>query len=213
MKLSIENVTKKIGHHLVIENATLQLDTPFVTALVGENGSGKSTLLRMIAGIARPDKGRIVLDDSVVFGRSAVKRHLGYVPEHRLPFPHLTVAELVSAVAALKRTVLPSDELIETLGVDAYFGQRMHTLSLGQERRVALLTALTGDPDILVLDEPTNGLDPAGVQCFVHILRTHAAAGKGVLFATHHFDLALKVADRFIEIDTAKVVLSVDKTR
>ena len=108
-----------------------------------------------------------------------MRRHLGYMPETSCPLPHLTVRELLHLVSALKGATFPPDELIARLAAGPFMDQTLSTLSQGQRRRACLLGALVGDPWLLVLDEPTNGLNPEGHATLVSLLKEHIAGGSG----------------------------------
>ncbi len=186
MKLEVERLTKRLGGRAVLDRLDLRCEGPEITAILGENGSGKSTLLRIVAGVLLPDSGVLKLDGAPLdSGDRAGRRHIGYVPEANDAMPHLSVAELLALWAALKRAPPAPRALVERLGVTPILGQRTGTLSLGQRRRVGLVAALLGSPWLLVLDEPTNGLDPDGAELLVALLREHVQGGGAVLVATH----------------------------
>jgi len=175
MTLRLVDVGKKLGGRRVLSRVSLEL-TGGALAVVGPNGSGKTTLLRIVAGVLPADEGGVFLD-----------RPLGYVPETADPPAHLTVDELLALVAALRRAPPLSADLRQELGLPALAGQRIGSLSLGQRRRTCVGAALVGAPWLLVLDEPTNVLDPPCVELLGALLREHAAQ-RAVLLATH--DLA-----------------------
>ena len=183
MSLKIVDVGKRLGGKRVLDRVGLELDGG-VLAVVGPNGCGKTTLLRIVAGVLAPDEGDVLLD-----GHRLDKARLGYVPEAADPPAHLTVDELLALVAALRRAPPLPAALQTELGLDGIGGQRIGSLSLGQRRRACLGAALVGGPWLLVLDEPTNGLDPAGVDLLGRLLGEHAARG-AVLLATHDLDFA-----------------------
>ena len=183
--LSIQALCKRVGGRTVLDQATLDHSGPGVVWLRGENGCGKSTLLKCVVGLWRPDAG-----DVRVQGRSTVhdgeaRRELGYVPDVFAPFPDLSVAEMLTLVAALKRSPPVARSLIERLGVGSFLHQGVTRLSAGQTRRAALLAALIGDPWLLVLDEPTTGLDVGGVALLRDLLFERSAAGQACLLVTH----------------------------
>ena len=189
MSLRIHGVSKRLGGRPVLVHVDTELAAGSALALLGENGVGKSTLLRIVAGVLAPDAGEVTLaGQSMLAADGAVRRRLGYVPEHPDALPHLTVRELLRLCAALKHAPLPDDALLARLGADLLLDRRSHALSLGQRRRAFLAAALVGEPALLVLDEPSNGLDPAGVAMLAALLRERCAAGAAVLVATH--DLA-----------------------
>ncbi len=183
MILKIKDVGKRLGGRRVLDKVGLELDGG-VLAVVGPNGCGKTTLLRIVAGVLAPDEGDVLLD-----GHRLDRAHLGYVPEAADPPAHLTVDELLALVAALRRAAPLARELRAELGLDGIAGQRIGSLSLGQRRRACLGAALVGGPWLLVLDEPTNGLDPAGVDLLARLLGEHAVRG-AILVATHDLDFA-----------------------
>ncbi len=185
-RLVLRGVRKILGGRWVLDGVDLTWDRPGTLVLHGENGAGKSTLLRILAGVIPADAGEIIVHGHrLTHDRLGALRRLGYAPEIAELPSHLRVAELVALVAALKQREAPAPALIERLGVTAILGQRLGSLSLGQRRRACLLAALTGDPDLLVLDEPTNGLDRDGIALLVDLLAERAASGLAAVVATH----------------------------
>jgi ABC-type multidrug transport system ATPase subunit len=177
-----------------------------ILALSGPNGSGKSTILRLVSGVLAADGGSVVLGDDLLPSRRALAR-LGYVPEGADPPDHLTVRELLALVAALKRVPVPP---ASSAAMDAalLLDQRIGSLSLGQRRRACLAAAMVGDPWLLVLDEPENGLDAAGVAALVDLLRAHVARGGAVLLSSHDaaFLEALEATRFFLTPATGGIV-------
>jgi ABC-2 type transport system ATP-binding protein len=182
MKLTLRGLRKRRGHREVLAGVDLECAPHSVTAITGENGCGKSTLLCTIAGILEADGGTMLLDGTPI--SSSARRNFGFAADAEQPFPFLTVAEWISLVAALKGVSPPEREAWQRLGVASLAGQRMGLLSLGQRKRANLLAATTGDPWLLILDEPSNGLDRDGVDVLVDLLREHVTRG-AVLFASH----------------------------
>jgi ABC-type multidrug transport system ATPase subunit len=187
--LSIAGVSKSYGARTVLRSVSVACAAGQSVTIVGENGSGKSTLLKIAAGLLEREEGEVLLcQEPITPGAVTGRRHLGYLPDAADAFPDLTVAELVNLTAALKRTAA-SPALVagwrERLGLGASFGQRLRTLSFGQRKRAFLLSALLGDPWLLVLDEPSNGLDPAGCALIRTIVAERRAAGLGTLLASN----------------------------
>jgi len=203
---ALEGVVRWIGAREVLAGVDLAIEPGETVVLVGPNGVGKSTLLRVAAGVLRPDEGDVRLDGASVFTVTAVRRRLGYVPETPRPLAELTVAELLTTVAALKLAPPPDEGLIARLGVEPYLGQRVATLSLGQARRAMLLAALVGDPDVLLLDEPANGLDPAGAGELARLLCERREQGKAALVALHELELGRAIGGRFVTLESGRLV-------
>jgi ABC-type multidrug transport system ATPase subunit len=165
----------------VLSRVNLRCDSGIVV-LVGPNGCGKSTLLRIVAGVLAPDEGQVRIRNRSL---PAALRDVGYVPEGADPPPHLTVREVAALAGALRRGAAASgtmDALVDRLGVRPFLDQRVGSLSLGQRRRACLLAALIGDPWLLVLDEPDNGLDVGGQAMLAALLRERTGAA---IVATH----------------------------
>ncbi|HEY7693425.1 MAG TPA: ABC transporter ATP-binding protein [Gaiellaceae bacterium] len=174
-------------------------------ALLGPNGAGKSTTIDMVLGLARPDAGTVSVlggDPSVAIaaGRIGVMLQTGWL------LRDLSVRELVAMMAALYPSPLDVDEVLGLTGLGELAGQRTQKLSGGQAQRVRFAIALVGDPDLLVLDEPTVGMDVESRHAFWTTMREFAARGRTVLFATHYLDEADDFADRAVLMARGSIV-------
>ena len=206
MSLAIDGIRKRFGGREVLRGATLTAAPGERIALLGPNGTGKSTLLAIVAGLIEPEAGAVTLDGVSLLGREVRARaRLGYVPEAADAPPHLTVSELLALVSALKRAASPPEPLLARLGVLPLLDQPVGSLSLGQRRRACLAAALVGDPALLVLDEPTNGLDPGGVDALASLLRERGASGGVALVATHDLAFAAALEARCARLDGGRV--------
>lgn len=186
MKLQLSGVSKRLGPRAILRDVELQCGDGELAVILGENGSGKSTLLRLVAGVIEPDRGHIRIDQHEVRGGGVVARqHLAFVPDASDPLPDLAVDEFLALVAALKRAPLPPPALYERLSLQALGSQRMGSLSFGQRKRVCLLAAHIGDPWLWLLDEPSNGIDPAGVQLIHALIAERGARGQATLLSTN----------------------------
>jgi ABC-type multidrug transport system ATPase subunit len=186
MKLQLSGVSKRLGPRSILRDVGLQCGDGELAVILGENGSGKSTLLRLVAGVIEPDRGHIRIDQHEVRGGGVVaRRHLAFVPDASDPLPDLAVDEFLALVAALKRAPLPPPALYERLSLQAIGSQRMGSLSFGQRKRVCLLAAHIGDPWLWLLDEPSNGIDPAGVQLIHALIAERGARGQATLLSTN----------------------------
>ncbi len=184
--LELEGVKKRLAGRWVLDGVTLSWRGAGVLAVTGENGAGKSTLLRIVAGVLAADEGTVRIGGaSLATRRVEALSQVGYAPEAAELPPAMTAADLCALVASLKSCPRPTPALVARLGLAPLLREPLHELSLGQRRRVALLAALTGDPALLVLDEPTNGLDAEGLELCADLLRERARAGRAVLVATH----------------------------
>jgi ABC-2 type transport system ATP-binding protein len=174
-------------------------------AILGPNGAGKSTTIDMLLGLARPDAGTVS-----VFGRdpSAVVRagQVGAMLQTGSLLRDLSVRELVAMMASLFPRPLDVDEVVELTGTAGIAGQPTQKLSGGQAQRVRFALALVPDPELLVLDEPTVGMDVEGRHAFWTTMRDYAAMGRTVLFATHYLEEADAYADRIVLMARGSIV-------
>jgi ABC-type multidrug transport system ATPase subunit len=178
--LKIRHLTKWFGSRRVLDDVSLEVARGERVVVLGENGSGKSTLLQIVCGVVDADEGDVRIPDAI-----------GYAPEKPDIPEHLLAREWLDLVASLKRARPITNEL----GVSELLGRKVGALSLGQRQRVSLVAAFTGEPPLLVLDEPTNALDAASREAIIERL-----AGSSALIATHDRDFADRVATRVIRL-------------
>ena len=186
MSIVIENLTKMYGTQKALNGVSLTIESGQITGLLGPNGAGKSTLMKIITGSVIPDEGSVVVN-GVDVGKEPLKvqRTLGYLPEHNPQYLDLYVKEYLSYVASIyrvnKRRI---DEVIGMVVLGAEQHKKIGALSKGYRQRVGLAAALIPDPEVLILDEPTTGLDPAQLA-EIRALLKDVAKEKTVLFSTH----------------------------
>ncbi|HTJ44937.1 MAG TPA: ABC transporter ATP-binding protein [Kofleriaceae bacterium] len=210
MILDVRDLGVRRGERRVLSAIDVRVERGTIAALVGANGAGKSTLLAAIAGVLAPDRGAVLVGGASVWGaereRRRARAQLGYVPEAADPPGHLTCDEVLALVAAVKRSAPIEPAVRARLGLGAIANVRIDRMSLGQRRRACLGAALVGAPALLVLDEPDNGLDPAGAETLVSLLRERAEAGAAVVIASHDAGLVEKLGARPIELAGGRVV-------
>lgn len=206
MILTTTGVSKRYGGRVVVDSVSLRFQGPGVLVVRGENGAGKSTLLSMIAGVLAPDAGRIAIGGhDLGSARERALRGLGYAPDRLDLPPELTTFELARLVTILKKAVPPPAALVERTGARAFWNDRLGALSLGQRRRAALLVATIGDPALLVLDEPTNGLDVGGLDMLAALLVERVAEGRSAIVATHDTGFADRIASAIVELSSGRL--------
>jgi ABC-type multidrug transport system ATPase subunit len=213
LKLEIRHLKKRLGKRWILDGIELSMAPADALVVLGHNGSGKSTLLRLVAGITEPDEGQVLIDAAEVGASVIARRKLGYVPDNHDPLPELLVAELCALVGSLKQAPPPSPALIAELGVTPFFHQRLSTLSFGQRKRACLLAALIGAPQILILDEPTNGLDPEGVTLMLELVAKRQRAALATLIATNDRPFASAIAGREFELRDGRLTATSASSR
>ena len=179
-----------------------------VVALVGLNGAGKSTLMRLVLGMLRPDRGEVLLDGHpVAHAPRSTWCGVGHLVEVPLAYPELSARQNL-ALAARLHLAHPScvDAAIEQWKLAAGADRRVRRLSLGNRQRVGLAAALQHRPHLVVLDEPTNSLDPAGVIVLRDAVLSRAADGASVLVSSHHLDEVARIAHRIVMVNGGRLI-------
>ncbi len=186
MSILVENITKFYGPQKALNTISLEIKRGQITGLLGPNGAGKSTLMKIITGSVIPDEGTVTVDGvNVADDPLKVQRTLGYLPEHNPQYLELYVKEYLAYVASVYK--VPNsrvDEVIAQTILEPEQHKKIGALSKGYRQRVGLAAALIPDPAVLILDEPTTGLDPAQLV-EIRALLKEIAADKTVLFSTH----------------------------
>jgi len=186
MSIVIENLTKSYGSQKALDGVSLEIKSGQITGLLGPNGAGKSTLMKIITGSVIPDTGSVMVNGVDVLKEPLkVQRVLGYLPEHNPQYLELYIKEYLEYVASIYRVdKLRVSQVIDMVLLGPEQHKKIGALSKGYRQRVGLAAALIPDPQILILDEPTTGLDPAQLVEIRALLR-EVAQEKTVLFSTH----------------------------
>ena len=203
----LDGVAKRYGRTEAVRDVSFDLPQGQLAALVGHNGAGKTTLMKMMLGLARPTAGRLlVLGHDPAAGVAEARRQIGWLPETVTFNGALTGREIIRFLARLKgEAPRGADGLLERVGLGAASSRAIGTYSKGMRQRLGLAQALLGEPRLLLLDEPTTGLDPEVRQGFWSILAERAARGTTVLLSSHALEeLAGKVA-RVIILDRGRM--------
>jgi ABC-2 type transport system ATP-binding protein len=201
----LDGVTRDFGSVHAVRGIDLEIQPGEMVAFLGPNGAGKTTTIDMILGLTRPSSGTVE-----VFGmepRKAIARGLvAAVMQSGGLLKDLTVRETVRYTASLFAGTLPADEVLETAGITAIADRKVAKCSGGEQQRLRFAMALLSDPALLLLDEPTTGMDVEGRRSFWAAIRKDARQGRAVLFATHYLEEADQYADRIVLISNGLVV-------
>jgi ABC-2 type transport system ATP-binding protein len=195
--IAVSDLRKAYGQREVLHGLSFTVETGEVFALLGPNGAGKTTTVEILEGYRRRDGGEVrVLGVDPERGGRRFKARIGIVLQSSAVYQLLSVREIVALFAGYYPAPRPSDEVIELVGLAEKRGARVRTLSGGQLRRLDLALALVGDPELVFLDEPTTGFDPAARRQAWDTIRDLRSLGKSILLTTHYMEEAQRLADR-----------------
>ena len=207
--LELSGLRRRYADVVALDGLSFTVPPGQVFGFLGPNGAGKTTAMRAIVGVASLDSGRVTWDGRPI--DVAARRRIGYMPEERGLYPALRVAEHLEYLARLhglgaEAARAAARHWIERLGLGGRGQTKVEALSLGNQQRVQLAAALVHDPELLVLDEPFSGLDPAGVDAMSEVLTERAAAGVTMLFSSHQLDLVEHLCQAVAIIDRGRLV-------
>ncbi len=206
--LSITNLVKRYGDITAVSDVSFTVPRGRIIGFVGPNGAGKSTTMRSIFGLVEPDEGEITWD-----GEAVTTAHLdrfGYMPEQRGLYPKMKIRDQIAFFAELKQTdrktaLSRAATLLESLDLGDRLDDPLEKLSHGNQQRVQLAASLVNDPELLVLDEPFNGLDPVAVSTLQDALVDRVREGAGALFSSHQLDLVERICDELVIIVNGEI--------
>lgn len=211
--LELSDLTKRYGDTIALDGLSMAVAGGRIHGFVGRNGAGKTTTMRIALGLARPDAGAVRWN-----GRPATdtdRRRFGYMPEERGLYPRMALRDQVAYFGELSGMDRPAartaaERWLTDLGLADRLGDRAETLSQGNQQRVQLAAALVHTPDLLVLDEPFNGLDPVGVDLLSGVLSAEVERGVAVVFSSHQLDLVERLCDEVTIVEGGRVVAAGD---
>ncbi|MEU4536419.1 ABC transporter ATP-binding protein [Streptosporangium sp. NPDC023825] len=198
MKIELAQVSRWYGNVVAVNDITMTVG-PGVTGLLGPNGAGKSTLLHMMAGFLAPSGGTVTLDGDRIWRNHEIYRSIGLVPEREAVYGFLTGWQFVLSSARLHRLPNPDDAARKALALvemESAKDRRIETYSKGMRQRVKVAAALVHDPQVLLLDEPFNGMDPRQRLHLMDLVRAMGTAGKTILFSSHILEEVERVAQQ-----------------
>ncbi|MGP5412176.1 ABC transporter ATP-binding protein [Brachybacterium paraconglomeratum] len=203
--LSLRGVTRSYGEVRALDGLDLEIRPGEIVALLGPNGAGKSTAMEMMVGLATPEQGsvRVLGTDPTTATRTGL---IGTMLQAGALLPDQRVRTMLRMLHSLQAHPMPTAEVVDGADIAELMPRRISALSGGQSQRVRFAIALLGDPQVLLLDEPTVGMDIGARRAFWQQMRRVAASGRTVVFATHHLEEAEREAGRVVVMDRGRVV-------
>jgi ABC-2 type transport system ATP-binding protein len=205
-----EGLTKKFGDRTAVDHVQLQIPAGSAFGYLGPNGAGKTTLIRMLLGLTKATSGSMrLLGHSIPAERDRALARVGAIVEEPRFHPYLTGRENLRIVAAAREPEAHSriDDALAKVGLTKRANERVKAYSLGMRQRLGVARALLADPELLILDEPMNGLDPAGMEEFRFMIRGFVEEGRTVVLSSHLLDEVEKTCDAIAIVDQGKVVV------
>ncbi|MFZ6775210.1 ABC transporter ATP-binding protein [Undibacterium sp. Ji83W] len=210
--LDVQNLTKSYGARKVVDNISFSIERGQTLGLLGPNGAGKSTTVSMICGLLQPEQGKVLLDGQTMgAGNNAVKFKIGLVPQDLALYDELPAREnlkLFGALYGLSGSKLQQrcDAVLELVNLADRAGDKPSTFSGGMKRRLNIAAALLHDPELLILDEPTVGVDPQSRNAIFDSLDVLKAQGRTLIYTSHYMEEVERLADHIVIIDHGKVI-------
>jgi len=210
--IEIKDISKKFGEKTALENINFTLQSGYITALIGENGAGKSTLMRIMCGYSSPNSGVVkIFGHDVMQNRLAALKNIGYVPEISALYGEMRVFDFLMWIANLWKEKYPQDAVIKAakqMKIMDVLNQKIETLSKGFKKRVEIASAILHSPQFLILDEPTDGLDPNQKYDIRQFMKEYAT-NHIVLVSTHVLE-DVDVAERVIMLSKGNIISDTD---
>ena len=207
MSLEIKNLTKKFGEQTALHNINIEIKKNEIIGLLGPNGAGKSTLMKSIVGVLMIDEGEIIFDGkNIAENEIQTKEKIGFLPENNPLYNEMYVKEYLQFVADIHKIQKEKvDEIIDLVGITPEKSKKISQLSKDYKQRVGLAQAILHEPDLLILDEPTNGLDPNQIIEIRNVIK-EIGKEKTVILSTHIMQEVEALCSRVILIHQGKIV-------
>ncbi len=208
--IEVTGLSKKYGSHIAVRNVSFTVNDGEVLGFLGLNGAGKSTIMNIMTGYISMTEGSVTINGyDILLNPAEAKKHIGYLPELPPLYPDMTVSEYLSFMYDLKKVRLPKaphiDEICTLVKIDDVKGRLIKNLSKGYRQRVGIAQALLGNPDVIILDEPTVGLDPRQIIEIRNLIH-HLGRNHTVIVSSHILSEIQTVCDRIIVINGGEII-------
>ena len=196
--IKIANLSKKFGKLTVLDDLSFQIEKPGIFAILGPNGSGKTTILKTLLGMVIPQAGKVYFDDNMILGSWDYRQNIGYLPQiARFP-DNLSVQELINMIKDIRGGAQDESDLVDRFRLRPFLDKKLGNLSGGTRQKVNIVLTFMFDAKVLILDEPTAGLDPVSLIDLKQLIEDEKAKGKIILITTHIMPLVEEIADEIL---------------
>lgn len=196
--IDIKNLHKTFGKVTVLKELNLEIQSKGIFAILGPNGSGKTTLIKSILGMVIPDKGIIKINDTNILKKYEYRNNINYLPQIANFPENLTVSELIQMIKDIRIKKSNDTGLIELFGLQPFLKQKLGNLSGGTKQKVNLVLTFMFDSEIIILDEPTTGLDPISLLHLKELIRWEKQKGKTILITSHIMSFVEEISDEIV---------------
>ncbi|WP_309248175.1 ABC transporter ATP-binding protein [Rothia santali] len=209
--LRVRGLGRDFGDRTVVDDLGFRLRPGVMTGFLGSNGAGKTTSMRMIMGVLEPSRGEVLWNGVPITG--ADRARFGYMPEERGLYPKQRILDQLAYLGRLRGLEAPvakeqARELLDRFGLGERTGDKLESLSLGNQQRVQIAAALLHEPECLILDEPFSGLDPVAVDSMVALLGTFLRRGVSILFSSHQLDLVERLCEDVVILEEGRLAVA-----
>ncbi|MGJ7033282.1 ABC transporter ATP-binding protein [Niabella hirudinis] len=206
--ITIKEINKRFGKLQALDKVSLQLNSGECVALVGPNGCGKTTLIKTILGMVRPDAGTVLFKEEDVRNSDTYRRQIGYMPQIGRYPEHMTIGQVLNMIKGIRSDETSLDlELYDQFGIERILQKRMQTLSGGTTQKVSAVLAFLFHPQVLILDEPTAGLDPVAADLLKEKISKEKKAGRLILVTSHILSELEDLVSHVVFLQEGKLVL------
>lgn len=207
MMIKMEDISKNIKGAYVLEHINLEFSSGTIYGIVGQNGSGKTMLLRAIAGLIQPTSGKIYINDKQLHKELSFPPNMGILIEKPELLNYLTGMENLMLLAGIRNVVSKNqiEAYMKKFGLDPASKKTVKKYSLGMKQKIGIIQAIMEEPELMILDEPFNGLDEATVEMLYEIFREYREAGKLLILTSHHKEDIERLCDKIIKLQEGKV--------
>ncbi len=203
--IEFKNLHKRFGKLTVLDGLDLAIDKGGIFAILGPNGSGKTTLIKCLLGMVIPNKGEILFNDKSVLRKWNYRNNLNYLPQIANFPPNLTVSELIKMVKNLRPKASNESEMIQLFGLQPFLNKKLGNLSGGTKQKVNIVLTFMFDSDLIILDEPTTGLDPIALIYLKDLIQKEKSKGKTIIITTHIMSVVDELADEIVFLLDGKI--------
>ncbi|WP_418499396.1 ABC transporter ATP-binding protein [Flagellimonas sp.] len=198
MSIEIKDLYKQFGKNQVLKGVDLTVDQGHIYAILGPNGSGKTTLIKSILGMVIPDKGCITVQNIAIKKDWKYRKQINYLPQIANFPPNIKVKELLHMIKDLRNSSSEEETLITLFGLEPFLNKKLSTLSGGTKQKVNIVLTFMFNSPLIILDEPTTGLDPKALICLKGLIQNEKAKGKTILITSHIMQFVEEMADEIL---------------